>query len=252
RQSICHSVWGTLYQRDQLIKPRPRHTKFLTGPSAWNRLETADPATGVSLTDRHIATYEDGGPRPAHYLDYFHGRLWPSPDGSSILDDGWVWHPVSVPRIWSATDWLRRNPWESEDGPSVVDLVFRDDWNTPTCWIGDHHVAMWGLVDSGDPEESGKRPGVQISDTTSTDRSSDEQWPMEADQVPRNLFSDGKRLVVVDEKSCTVWDIASRSTIAALPNFPAHIYDANRGTLVAIGETTVAELRLSWLAGHAK
>lgn len=128
--------------------------------SAWNRLDAADPATGKSLTDRHIAPYEEAGPRPAHYLDYFHGRLWPSPDGSLILDDGWVWHPVSVPRVWSATDWLSVNPWESEDGASVVDLVLRDDWNTPTCWIGEHHVAMWGLVDSENPEGSGKRPGV--------------------------------------------------------------------------------------------
>jgi hypothetical protein len=26
RQSVYHPVWGTLYQRDQLTKPRPRHT----------------------------------------------------------------------------------------------------------------------------------------------------------------------------------------------------------------------------------
>ena len=216
--------------------------------SAWNRLDAADPATGIPLTDRHIAPYEEAGARPAHYLDYFHGRLWPSPDGERVLDDGWVWHPVSVPRIWSASDWVRLNPWESEDGASVVDLLFRDDWNTPTCWIDDSHVAMWGLVDSDDPEESGKRPGVQISDAASKDRSSDVQWPIEADQAPRDLFSDGKRLFIVDEKSFAVWDIASRTRIATLPNISPRIYDAKRGTLVAIGESAVAEIALPWLA----
>lgn len=216
--------------------------------SAWNRLDAADPASGKSLTDRHIAPYEEAGPRPAHYLDYFHGRLWPSPDGSRILDDGWVWHPVSVPRVWSATDWIRLNPWESEDGASVVDLVFRDDWNTPACWISERHVAIWGLVDSDDPEKSGKRPGVQISDATLNDLSSDQQWPMEEDQVPRELFSDGKRLFVVDERGFSVWDIASRSRIAGLSNFSAHLYDAGRETLVAFGENTVTELSLPWLA----
>lgn len=215
--------------------------------SAWNRLDAADPATGNSLTDRHIAPYEGAGTRPAHYLDYFHGRLWPSPDGCRILDDGWIWHPVSVPRIWSATDWLRLNPWESEDGTSVVELAMRDDWNTPTCWIGNHRVAMWGLFDWDDQEsdERGKRPGVQISDTTSNDRLSDEQWPMDMNEVPRYLFGDGERLFIVGEKSTTVWDIASRLKISALPDFSAHLYDAKRGTLVAIGESTLGELSLS-------
>jgi hypothetical protein len=212
--------------------------------SAWNRLDAADPATGKSLTDRHIAPYEEAGPRPAHYLDYFHGRLWPSPDGSLILDDGWVWHPVSVPRVWSATDWLSVNPWESEDGASVVDLVLRDDWNTPTCWIGEHHVAMWGLVDSENPEGSGKRPGVQISDATSNDRSSDEQWPIETDLAPQALFSDGRRLIIADEQRSTVWDIGHRSKIATLPSFSGHVYAADRETLVGFGETTVVELLL--------
>lgn len=219
--------------------------------SAWNRLDAVDPATGNPFTERHLAPYEEAGARPAHYLDYFHGRLWPSPDSSRILDDGWVWHPVSVPRIWSATEWLRHNPWENEDGASVVELEFRDDWNTPTCWISEHHVAMWGLVDSDDPEESGKRPGVQVSDATSKGRSSDVQWPMEADQAPRDLFSDGKRLFIVDKEETAVWDIATRTKIATLPDFSAYIYDTNRGTLVAIGENTVAEVSLPWLAGHS-
>ena len=84
--------------------------------TAWNRLDAADPKTGESLTERYIAPYETAGRRPEHYLDYFHGQLRPSPDGSRIFDDGWVWHPISVPRIWSVTNWLGSNPWESEDG----------------------------------------------------------------------------------------------------------------------------------------
>jgi len=214
--------------------------------SAWNRLDAADPATGNSLTERHIAPYEAGDKRPRHYLDYFHGQLCPSPDGSRILDDGWVWHPVSVPRVWSATNWLHLNPWESEDGTSVVDLALRDDWNTPSCWIDEHRVVMWGLVDE-EPEESGKRPGLQVSDVRSNDRTLDEQWAVDMEHAPLKLFSDGNLVFIFDEKGVIIWDMTSHSRLTTLPDFPAHLYDANRRTLVAIGDTSVAELSLSCL-----
>jgi len=218
--------------------------------SAWNRLEASDPSTGKLLTDRFIASYEAGNSRPAHYLDYFHGRLWPSPDGNRLLDDGWVWHPVSVPRIWSATEWLRSNPWESEDGTSVVELAMREDWNTPMCWIDEHRVAIWELAegDAQDPGEQSNRPGVHISNVTSSVRSSDVQWSIDLDCVPRDLLSDGKRIYIVDEKSTTVWDIPSCSKISTIRDFAPRLYDAKRKTLIAFDRTTLVELPLACLA----
>jgi len=211
--------------------------------SEWNRLEASDPATGRSLTERFIAPYEAGGERPAHYLDYFHGRLSPSPDGSRILDDGWVWHPVSIPRIWSATEWLRSNPWESEDGNSIIQLAMRDDWNTPVCWISEHRVAMWGLTggDCDEAEEQVVRPGVQIYNAASMEQSPDDQWAMNLSEEPDDLFSDGKRLFVVGEKGTSVWDISSRLSVASLPDFSPRLYDPKRGSLIAIEGTTLSE-----------
>lgn len=219
--------------------------EVLVHRTEWNRLEASDPASGKSLTDRYIAPYEAAGERPAHYLDYFHGRLWPNPAGSRLLDDGWVWHPISIPRIWSATEWLCANPWESEDGKSIVELAMRDDWNTPICWISDHRVAMWGIVDGVDPEsgEQRKRQGVQICDVTSTQRSSDEKWVMDLIGVPRDLFSDGKHIFIVDEKSTAVWEISSRSRISILPNFLPRLYDGRRQTLIAMDGTELIEIR---------
>jgi len=212
----------------------------------WNRLDATDPATGQSLTERHAAPREEDGPNPLHYLDYFQGRLWPSPDGSRILDDGWVWHPVSVPRIWSALDWLRANPWETEDGASVVELSLRDDWNTPACWIDNRRVAIWGVVDRHEEsfDEVGQRPGVEISDAASRDRASDERWPIDVDGRPRALFCDGKRLFIVGESGTAVWDIPSHSMLPALPGFSAHLHDARRGTLLAIDDGVLTELTL--------
>jgi hypothetical protein len=136
--------------------------------TAWNRLDAADPATGTSLTRRDIDANQEPGDTPAHYLDYFHGQLLPSPDGSRILDDGWVWHPVSIPRVWSVTEWLRNNPWESEDGQSVVDITMRDDWNTPACWISKQHIALWGLANWDEEVFAEKEggTGLRIYDVT--------------------------------------------------------------------------------------
>jgi hypothetical protein len=216
----------------------------------WNRLDAADPATGKSLTDRHIAPYE-GGERPTHYLDYFHGYLRASPDGSRLFDDGWVWQPVAVPRTWSATDWLSSNPWESEDGPSIVDLTLRDDWGNAACWISDRHIALWGLATWDDDafEDKGHGPGVRIFDATAKEQSSDGRWPMDIDaKWISDLFSDGKRLCVAAETGTTVWDIASRAQIAALPDFTARVHDRVRNTLVAIRADAIVEVSVPTLA----
>jgi hypothetical protein len=219
--------------------------------TAWNRLDAADPATGESLTERDIAPCEAGRENPAHYLDYFHGQLKASPDGSRIFDDGWVWHPISVPRTWSVTDWLGSNPWESEDGDSIVDLTMRDEWNTPACWICNQRVAVWGLAEweEEECEEAGKGSGVRIFDATAQKQSPDGRWPMDMTETTvRAMFSDGQRLYIAEETGTTVWDIASRLQNAGLPNFSARLYDAQRGTLIGFGPESIVELPLpGWL-----
>lgn len=217
--------------------------------TAWNRLDATDPASGESLTNRDIAPYEVAGETPAHYLDYFHGQLRPSPDGSLLFDDGWVWQPVSVPRVWSVTDWLGSNPWESEDGASVVDLAMRDDWTTPACWIGGRHLALWGLADWDQEEfaETGQGAGVRILDVTESKQSPDGRWPMEVEpKSVSDLFSDGARLYVAVDAGTTVWDIASRAHVAALPGFTARLLDQARNTLVTFGPHVIIEFPLPW------
>ncbi|MDQ1924110.1 hypothetical protein [Massilia pseudoviolaceinigra] len=219
----------------------------------WNRLDAADAATGKSLTERTIAAYESGKDLPEHYHDYFHGQLRPSPDGSRLFDDGWVWQPVSIPLAWSVTDWLGSNPWESEAGASVVRVAMRDDWNTPACWVSERHVALWGTADWDEEEfeESGKGPGVRILDATvQAALSADARWPMDMDEKSRvlDLFSDGKRLYAAADTGMTVWDLATRAQIGDLPGFTPRFHDAARAALVAIGPQTIIEFPLAWLA----
>lgn len=217
----------------------------------WNRLDAADPATGESLTDRHIAPYETGQDRPAHYLDYFHGQLWPNPDCSRLLDDGWVWHPISIPRVWSVSDWLGSNAWESEDGASVVDLTMRDDWNIPTCWVDKQHIALWGLADWDEEEfaETGQGPGVRIFDSCESTRSSGRPWPMQAiTGRVTDLFSDGIRVYVATETDTTAWDIVSGASVTRVEGFSARLHDSARGSLFAIAPHSIVELPLHELA----
>jgi hypothetical protein len=222
--------------------------------TAWNRLDVSDPVTGRLLTDRHIAPYEAVGNRPEHYLDYFHGQLRPSPNGSRLFDDGWVWQPVSIPRVWSVTDWLKSNPWESEDGASIVDLTMRDDWTTPACWITETHLALWGLADWDEDEfeETGRGSGVRILDVTERKQSSSGRWPMAlGDAKVQDLFSDGARLYVAAEVGTTVWDLASRAQVAELPGFVARLLDRVRGRLVAFGPDSISVVRLQAAASDA-
>ncbi|RQP22394.1 hypothetical protein DZC73_22330 [Albitalea terrae] len=213
--------------------------------SDWNRLDVADPATGRSLTDRHIAPWSSTSGRPEHYLDYFHGRLRLSPKGTRLFDDGWVWQPVAIPRVWSVQDWLGSNPWESEDGASIVELIYRDDWTIPACWINEQHLALWGLADWDEEEfsEAGQGPGVRIIDVTQDKRSPGERWPMEVHAGGvLELFSDGTRLYAATPTGTTVWDIASRTQLAELPGFTARLLHPARNSLVAFGAGQIAEL----------
>lgn len=219
--------------------------------TAWNRLDATDPATGKSLTDRYIAPYTVSSERPAHYLDYFHGQLLANPDGSRIFDDGWVWHPVSIPRTWSMTDWLESNPWESEDGASIVELTYRDEWTTPACWINNKHIALWGLGEWNEEEcaEIAQGTGVRILDATQSDQPPGKRLPMEMNgERARDLFSDGERLYVATDSGTTVWDLDTREQIANLAGFTACLHDVVRGTLIAFGTDFIAEFSIAWTA----
>lgn len=131
----------------------------------WNRLDITDPASGEFLTPRLSPEAQREGPDPEHYLDYFHGRLHPSPGGEWIAEYGWIWHPWGQARVWSFPRWRRENVWESEDGPSLRDDLAGHPyfWDGPMAWIDGRHLAVWGLHPKEDLDEE-IRPGIRIFD----------------------------------------------------------------------------------------
>ena len=174
----------------------------------WNRLDVSDPETGELLTNRPSPAHED--PR---YLDYFHCGLTLSPSHEWIADNGWMWHPVGIPRTWIMRRWLQQDVWESECGESVRKLCQRAYvWDAPICWIGDERLAVWGLgefcEDEGDPTD-----GIRIFDVASGDEL--KQFPGVEVGAEDNLKKTGgwmafdQQLFAISPQTGTaVWNIA--------------------------------------------
>jgi hypothetical protein len=175
----------------------------------WNRLDISDPATGELLSERSPTQYKEGEPRPPHYLDYFHGALYVSPNGTYILSDGWVWHPAGIPTIWNAENWCLSNTWESEDGSSKLDVCTREYyWGQAACWIDEKRLAIGGIGDDDEKMINGARIfDVTLPGTVSPARRS----PLEIATIqgPAGLFfSDGASLFSADSAGLSRWDIA--------------------------------------------
>jgi hypothetical protein len=119
--------------------------------TAWNRLDLSDASSGRLLTARGPTGYQSGEPRPGHYLDYFHGALYVSPDEARIFDDGWFWHPVGIPVAWELAAWLDGNAWESEDGPTKIEFCVLEYWDRAFTWIGSDRVAIEDIGDDHTP-----------------------------------------------------------------------------------------------------
>jgi hypothetical protein len=179
--------------------------------TAWNRLDVSDASSGQLLSERGPTSYQNGEQPPEHYLDYFHGSLYMSPKGTRILDDGWVWHPVGIPVVWSVDQWLSGNVWESEDGETKRDVCAREwYWDRGMAWLDEDTVAIGGIGDHGDKVVDGAR----IFDITSTGPASPEwrsdwKWAREiaafAGPAGR-FFSDGEWLYSASKSGLSRWN----------------------------------------------
>jgi hypothetical protein len=133
---------------------------LLVHATAWNKLDISDPNTGTILTEREFVAASEKS-FPDHYLDYFHNRPIVSPNSTWIAEDGWVWSPVGMTRLWNLKRWLTTNIWESEDGESVKRLTQRAyHWNAPLCWISRNTLAVWGFGN----DDLHMVPAVQLFD----------------------------------------------------------------------------------------
>ena len=179
----------------------------------WNRLDLSDPENGKLLSQRGPLTYRAGEALPEHHLDYFHGALYVSPQSTRILDDGWVWHPMGIPAVWSLEPWLSDNEWESEDGPTRTNLCARAYyWDKGMAWLDDSRIAIAGI---GDDDED-MIEGARVFDATAREITSF--------AGPAGLFfSDGVSLFSSDESGLSRWDVMDGVRTGQLKDFqPTH------------------------------
>lgn len=194
----------------------------------WNRLDCSDAATGKLLTERGPTRYQRAGERPEHYLDYFHGALCVNPSGTRIAVDGWIWHPVGVPYAWSLEQWLSENVWESEDGPTKMDLCTRlYYWDVSMTWLDDTRIAVAGIGD----DDADMHAGARVFDVTkpgSPSILSRSDWPwaqeLKAFAGPTGpFFSDGLSLFSADETGLSRWNVVAGVRTAHIPDIqPTH------------------------------
>ncbi|WP_433059960.1 hypothetical protein [Dactylosporangium sp. CS-033363] len=199
--------------------------------SAWNRLDVSDAETGELLTARE--------PDRDHRLDYFHGRLTVSGDGRWIADNGWVWSPVGMPRVWDLRRWLAGNVWESENGPSVHRLAQRwYYWHGPLCFVGDRTVALGGIGEDDQWMLAGARMFSAESGLELTRFAGPEGA----------FFSDGRRLYSAHADGTHVWDPVTGHRTGTVPGFTPTHHHAGAGELAAMVD---GQLR-RWATGRPR
>jgi len=208
--------------------------------TAWNRLDISDPLTGETITKRELL----GNPKvvdgkfvtPDHYLDYFHASLKVSDNYEWIVDNGWFWHPVGIVVKWSVEKWLEENVWESEDGFTRKELLYRIYyWDGAVCWIDDKRVAIFGFGDDDD----WILPAVTVFDVMTGEElywfAGPDNWLV----FDKYLFSASPRC------GTKVWDIDSGELLHADESFCPQIY--HKGTRTFVSKISDNEYKLSKL-----
>jgi hypothetical protein len=201
---------------------------LLVHATEWNRVDLSDPATGVTVTPREFEAADREC--PAHYLDYFYGSLHPSPDGSFIASDGWVWHPVGVPRVWDARQWRHDDVYEPEDGQSAHDLRGVEYyWDKPMAWVDGRTLAISGIG----TDDQAMIPGVELYDAKAAAMLGRFAGPA------GQMFCDHGRLYSAGPEALQIWDVRTGDNTGTVPGFTPSRYHAGSHELAAIDGHTL-------------
>ena len=221
---------------------RHDNVTLLIHATEWNRLDISNPATGECLTAREWEEPSSDDEPMKHGLDFFHGDLLVSPQGSWIADDGWIWHPVGCINCWSLDRWIEENPWESEDGESLQGLFYREYfWGGPMCWIDERRLAVWGYGEQVD----WMSPAVRIFDVV---ENKEIRWF--AGVEANSLVFDEHLFALSEEEGLSAWDPDDGSCLFRDPTITPIAYD--RGSKTFLSMLPDGQFRLSSFEQSAK
>jgi len=210
----------------------------ITTPPTWHPTKFRD-------NQGQMCGTSGGEDRPLHYLDYFHGAIYLSPNSVRILDDGWWWHPFGIPTTWDLEPWISENAWVSEDGPTRKNLCARAYcWNRAMTWLDDNRIAIGGL---GDDDED-MIDGVRVFDVSLTEDGRvrwrcDWFWPRELTAFAGpagSFFSDGQSLFSSDQSGLSRWDVNDGFRTGYVEGFqPAHHHRGSRELVQIVDDALV-------------
>ncbi|MFF3722412.1 hypothetical protein ACFYYM_08595 [Streptomyces erythrochromogenes] len=201
--------------------------------SQWCVIEATDPATGVRL-----ARIPADDPASA-WSGHFHGALHPSPAGTRIASDAWVWHPVGRTVAWNLDQWLTDgdDAWNRDIGWSALPACAYH-WDRPVVWLDEDRLVLGGLGDDDDELVAGAR----VFDLTrrgpaGTAGTAEAIEPVEIATFggPQGRFftADGL-LFSSSEDGLEIWDPATGARLGTLPGFRPTHHDTLRGELVEL------------------
>jgi hypothetical protein len=171
--------------------------------TGWNRLVVLDARTG----EEHSWTDDE--------LDYFHGALQVSPGGRWVADDGWIWAPIGIVRVWDA---------DLADFRDLCDRSYH--WSSPMCWLGEDLLVVSGLGD----DANALLPGVRVFDVpTGTELIA---FPGPAGE----LFAAGRRLYSASPGGLEIWDPFTGERTGGVAGFHPQWHHRGRGELAAVVE----------------
>jgi hypothetical protein len=218
----------------------------------WNRLDVSDPSTGELLTDRDPTGGRQGQELPERYLDYFHGALYVSPDGAYIADDGWFWHPSGIPSVWSLNRWLFDNVWESEDGPTRINLCHRAYyWGQAINWIDERFIAIGGIGADDELMIEGARIFDLALSTDAHHSPAPDTSPWRAHEHkafpgPAGVFfSDGMWLFSSDGTGLSRWDLTDGARTGQILNFRPTHHHRGANELIQLIDDAIVRWKIS-------
>lgn len=225
----------------------------------FNRLDLSDPATGELLSARPRTSFVEDGQSfvdPEHYLPYFHGALYVSPEQGRILDDGWIFHPMGVPVTWSLDQWLFANVWEPERGSTRRPVCARSKyWGHAVCWIDENRLALAGIGDEGDAMIDGARVFDIAAEGAPIPALLADPMLNDATPGPRELiaiigprgtfFSDGASLFSSDEAGLSRWDLSDGARTGHIEGFNPTHHHRGAGELAQLTGRTLVRWRLA-------
>ncbi|MEV7560476.1 hypothetical protein [Streptomyces sp. NPDC089795] len=208
--------------------------------SEWNLIEATDAATGTQVA-RMPAADGDSPSRSEH----FHGALHPSPAGTRIASDAWVWHPLGTPVVWNLDQWLTAGEKARSGDIGWADLpACAYHWNRPLVWLDEDRLVLGGL---GDDEEE-LLPGARVFDLGRRGQGAagaPEQPPEIASfGGPRGrVFAADGLLFASSESGLEIWNPTTGSRLGALAGFHPTHHDRTRGELLELSALGLRRLR---------